>query len=150
MKYQKHGLSSHPLMFVRAGMKARCYNPNHQTYYAYGGRGIKVCKIWRQDFKAFYDWCIINGWQKGLQIDRINNNGDYKPSNCRFVTCQQNLCNRQDTVFIKYKGETKILSEWSGIIGVAPETLSRRLKKMTVHQAMTHIKWQKTINKHPK
>ena len=93
----KHGLRQHPLYAVWCTMKARCYNLNNKRYKNYGERGIKVCKTWRESFKTFYDWCIANGYERGLTIDRINNNGNYEPSNCRFVTNEINSQNRHNT-----------------------------------------------------
>lgn len=89
-----HNLSKHPLYQIYNGIKARCYYKNHIAYHNYGGRDIKICDEWLSDFKAFYDWAINNGWENGLQIDRKNNNKNYSPDNCRFVT---NLKNCQNT-----------------------------------------------------
>jgi hypothetical protein len=78
-------LSSLPLYHVWYGMKYRCNNKKASGYNDYGGRGIRVCKKWH-DFQEFYRWALDNGYQKGLSIDRINNNGNYRPGNCRFTT----------------------------------------------------------------
>jgi hypothetical protein len=67
-------------------MKQRCHNPNQRTYKYYGARGIKVCDEWFHDYEAFRKWAIENGYCEGLTIDRINNDGDYEPSNCRWVS----------------------------------------------------------------
>ena len=85
-----HGKSKEKLYYVRNGMKQRCYNPNSTSYNAYGGRGIKVCDEWRDDFMAFYNWAIANGYEEGLSIDRIDNGGDYEPSNCQWITQAEN------------------------------------------------------------
>ncbi len=74
----KHGLSRDPLYTVWRGMKLRCYNTNHKGFKDYGGRGIIVCEMWKSDFKKFYEWCTKNGYKKGLEIDRIDNDGIYK------------------------------------------------------------------------
>lgn len=90
----KHGLYKHPLRSVWSNMKYRCCNINCKEFQYYGGRGITVCEEWQSDFKIFYDWAISNGWEKGLQIDRINNDGNYAPQNCHFVTPRENISNR--------------------------------------------------------
>jgi len=82
-----HGLSGHPINKLYRSIKARCYNKNVERYKNYGGRGIRMCDEWLNDFKSFYDWCINNGWKKELSIDRFpNNDGNYEPTNCRFAT----------------------------------------------------------------
>lgn len=90
-----HGLTNHPLYKVWKGMKSRCYNSKTKQYGDWGGRGITVCQEWVYDFKSFYDFAMANGWKKGLEIDRINNEGNYEPSNCRFVTRQENILNQR-------------------------------------------------------
>lgn len=85
----RHGLSKHPLYGVWSGVWTRCTNPKRRDFCRYGGRGIKVCEAWR-DFAEFAQWCQANGWQPGLTLDRIDNDGDYTPYNCRFVTNQIN------------------------------------------------------------
>lgn len=86
-----HGKSNTKLFHVWNGMKQRCYNPNNRSYKTYGGRGIKVCDEWRDNFMAFHDWAIANGYEEGLTIDRIDNDGDYEPNNCRWITLQENV-----------------------------------------------------------
>ena|SRR5690554_3031238 len=93
----KHNLSNHPLYTVWTGMKQRCYNPNKSNYHRYGGRGIKVCNEWLKDFMNFYNWAIENGYKKGLNIDRENNDGNYEPSNCQWIKHNKNSQNRVST-----------------------------------------------------
>ncbi len=78
-------------------IKERCYNPNRMGYENYGGRGICVCDEWLKSSKIFIQWALANGWKKGLYIDRINNDGDYCPENCRFVTPQISSMNKRNT-----------------------------------------------------
>ena len=86
------GLSS-----VYAGMRKRCYCRSASDWKYYGGRGIRICDAWLDDRNAFYAWAAEHGYRHGLQIDRINNRGDYEPSNCRFVEPAVNARNRTST-----------------------------------------------------
>jgi len=97
MPITTHGLSSHPIYNVWAGMKTRCYNPNYQQWKDWGGRGIRVCAEWRESPKAFIEWALENGYKKGLTIDRKENDGDYTPDNCRFIIRAENGRNNRQT-----------------------------------------------------
>lgn len=85
-----HLLSKHPLYRKWGGMKTRIYNKKEPRYHRYGGRGIKICEEWDNNFKSFYDWAISNGWEKGLTLDRIDNDGNYCPENCQWITMYEN------------------------------------------------------------
>lgn len=88
-----HGYKNHPLYNVWQNMKQRCHNKNCRDYKYYGKRGIIVCSEWKDDVKAFIEWCLSNSWKKELEIDRRNNDRDYTPDNCRFVTHAENTLN---------------------------------------------------------
>lgn len=88
-----HGKSSHPLFTVWLGMRQRCYYLQHKDFSTYGGKGIKVCEEWDNDFGEFFRWALISGWVKGLQIDREDSDLGYTPDNCRWVTPLQNRHN---------------------------------------------------------
>lgn len=92
---KKHGLSNSPIFTVWKRMLDRCYDKKHTSYKNYGGRGIFVCDQWKKNPLAFVEWAVNNGWLKGLQIDRINNDGHYDPNNCRFVTREINALNKR-------------------------------------------------------
>lgn len=93
----KHGdcknNESAPIYRLWGRIKERCYSPNKDGYHRYGGRGIKVCDEWLNDYEAFKKWAIESGFKKGLQIDRKDNGGNYEPGNCRFVTGAVNTQN---------------------------------------------------------
>lgn len=92
-------------------MHARCNNPKIRGYRWYGARGIVVCGAW-QDFEKFYRWAMKNGYEPGLTIDRIDNDGPYSPKNCRWVSRRQNLFNRFEKPLTAF-GETKQMIEWA-------------------------------------
>lgn len=89
-----HGLYKHKLYRVYHMMKQRCNNAKHPQFKDWGGRGITYCSEW-EDFLTFFTWAITNGYEEGLQLDRTNNDGNYEPSNCRFVTPAINMLNRR-------------------------------------------------------
>lgn len=95
--HSKHNMSDSKLYKVWHGMKTRCYNKNFMYYYNYGGRGITICDEWKNDFKIFYNWAIKNGYKEGLTIDRINNDGNYEPNNCRWITRAEQNRNQRKT-----------------------------------------------------
>lgn len=93
----KHGKSRTPLYGVWLSMKFRCSNNKAREYPHYGGRGISVCREWREDYLSFERWATENGYYPGLEIDRIDNDGGYEPGNCRFTNRQTNMRNTRRT-----------------------------------------------------
>jgi hypothetical protein len=125
-----HGESHTPLHEVWKGMKQRCSNANRPEYSNYGGRGIAVCKEWVSSYEAFRDWALLNGYATGLEIDRTNNDGNYEPSNCRWITQKLNVGNRRVTIIATAFGETKPITHWveDERCKVCYSTLKRRLQ----------------------
>lgn len=153
------GTSTHMLHGTRPyniwiRMKDRCYNTNAEKYKVYGGRGIIVCDEWRNDFINFYNWAINNGYSDKLSIDRIDVNGNYEPSNCRWATSIEQGRNKQNTLYYTIKGVTKPFREWCEIYKVNYKVAHNRLKKYgekdtdkIFYQGNLN---QKTINKQTK
>lgn len=131
---------------VWKSMKQRCYNPKLKSYKNYGGRGIKICEPWYNDFQAFYDWAYANGYStkeqqnetKKLTIDRIDNNGNYTPDNCRWVTRKQQASNLRTTKLVTIKGETKCVADWCREYNIHRSTYDTRIRKgMPPEEALT-------------
>mgnify|MGYP006908855972 CR=1 FL=1 len=123
----KHGMYRTRIYRIWQGLKWRCYYPTHVSYKYYGGRGITVCKEWLDDFFAFNTWAINNGYNDNLVIDRIDNNGNYEPDNCRWVTMKVQGNNKSNNHLITFNGQTHTLSEWSNITGIKPLTIRARI-----------------------
>ena len=125
-RYKKN--ENYRLWSIYHGMKKRCYNENCKRYKDYGGRGIKICEKWLETFDNFADWAYKNGYAENLTIDRIDNNSDYCPENCRWITNKKQCNNTRRNINIEYKGETKTLTEWCEYLGLNYYTVQKRLK----------------------
>lgn len=118
------------LAIVLCGMRKRCYKPKSNCYKNYGGRGITVCDEWmgKDGQKNFYKWATENGYKKGMTIDRINNNGNYTPDNCRWATPKTQAYNRSTNSYVTIHGKTQTVSEWADEIGISRGTMQNRLR----------------------
>ena len=110
-------------------MKHRCYNRNNAEFHRYGGRGITVCDEWKNNFRAFYDWSMANGYNDNLSIDRIDNDKGYSPDNCKWATRQEQQSNCYNTIWVEIDGVSKSLRQWSRETGIFFNTLYKRYKK---------------------
>lgn len=111
-------------------MKLRCYNKNRESYKNYGARGIKVCSEWLLDFNNFKNWAYNNGYNDTLTLDRIDNNDDYKPSNCRWVTPKEQQNNTRRNHYILFNGQNKTLKQWSEELDIPYFCLRSRLNNL--------------------
>lgn len=128
-RFLKHGHAENPDRLYQKwlSMRNRCLNPNATGYENYGGRGIKVCLEWN-DYINFRDWAIANGYVAGLTIDRIDVDGDYEPSNCRFTTMKEQNNNRRTTNLHTYNGKTQSEMKWAEEYGISYGALKTRLE----------------------
>ena len=107
-------------------MKERCYYTKHKHYSDYGGRGISICDEW-MDYTCFAKWAFRNGYSDNLTIDRIDVNGDYEPSNCRWIPMKEQQNNKRNNRIIEYKGKRYTLTQLAEKIGINKTTLRERL-----------------------
>lgn len=119
----KHGMSQTRLYRVWSGMKDRCYNPNCKGYGHYGGRGIVICEEWKDDFLAFYEWAIANGYDESAPrgqytIERKDNDGPYSPDNCRWATILEQERNKRNNIKVQVGDEVKTLKEACDVLGL--------------------------------
>lgn len=140
----KHGGKKERLYSVWSSMKSRCLNQNDKFYHRYGGRGIRVCDDWL-DYAKFRDWALASGYDpegeyRKCTLDRIKNDGNYCPENCRWVTQKAQDNNRSSNhIVTNSAGVSKTLSEWAEITGIRKDTLRRRICNMgwNVDRALT-------------
>ena len=110
-------------------MHERCYCENHQQFKDYGGRGIIICDEWKNDFNSFYEWALNNGYQDNLTIDRINNNGNYEPENCKWSTRKEQSNNQRTNRLLTYNNKTQTVSQWAEEVGLNKHTLQTRISR---------------------
>lgn len=123
-----HGRSETRLYKIWCGVKERTTNPKNPAYKWYGGRGVSMCTEW-QDFSTFQKWADCNGYGPQLSLDRINNNGNYEPNNCRWATPIQQSNNTRKNNLLTYNGETHTVSEWARLTGIGRSTISNRINR---------------------
>lgn len=122
----KHGMSKTRIYNIWQRIKQRCYNTKDASYSNYGGRGIIMCDEWKNDFMSFCEWAIKNGYSAKLTIDRIDVDGNYEPSNCRWADKDTQENNKRSNVSITYNGETMNISQWAKKLGLPVNILLNR------------------------
>lgn len=125
----KHGQKRTRLYNIWCGMIRRCENSNEPAFPKYGGRGIVVCPEWRQSFITFRDWALNNGYSAALTIDRINNDGNYEPSNCRWATHAQQNRNYSRNRPIQYQGREVLICDLAIEVGLPQDVLKNRIHR---------------------
>lgn len=123
-----HGMARTREHTIWLGIRARCLNPAHEAFPSYGGRGITVCATWRESFEAFFR--DMGPCPDGLSIDRIDNNGQYSPENCRWATKKDQANNRRSNRIISFNGRSLTLTEWADVTGLPYDTLKQRFTKL--------------------
>lgn len=131
IRYDGVKKTKHPLFRTHVTMRTRCYNKNHENYKNYGGRGICVCDEWlgKNGFDNFYNWAKENGWKDKLTIDRIDTNGNYEPSNCKWSTIREQSRNKRNNVWVVYHGETMIISDYIKLTGLSLCLVRQNIKE---------------------
>lgn len=126
------------------GMKQRCYNPKNSEYKNYGARGIGICEEWLSNPDSFFEWGVLNGYEKGLTIDRIDVNRGYEPENCRWATMAEQQSNKRSNVMVECNGEMVTLAEASRRIGISESAVWMRIKR-EIQVDMEPYKWEKPV-----
>ena len=118
------------LKLAYKNMYDRCYKPAHTGYANYGGRGIQVCSEWRASREAFIQWAMTNGHAEDLSLNRIDNNGNYEPANCKWSTMKEQGNNQRRNVLLTFNDKTQTQSQWANELGLGSHSvITRRLER---------------------
>jgi len=131
--HTKHGKRNTRIYNIWRSMRQRCSNPNTNRYSCYGGRGIKVCEEW-ENFSNFYEWAMRNGYEDDLTIDRIDVNGNYEPSNCKWATQKEQQRNRRNTLHITAMGITLTVAEWGEKLNTCSANIRAHYKRGNIEK----------------
>lgn len=124
-----HGMSETKLYSTWLSRKRRCFSPEYPAYHNYGGRGISMCDEWKNDFGAFYrDVSKLPHFEEeGYSLERIDNDGDYEPSNCKWATHKEQANNRRSNILITYNNKKQTLKQWTDELGLDYKKIRRRI-----------------------
>lgn len=144
-QYLRSGSRKDALYRIYASMKNRCLNTKTSRYIDYGGRGIKICKEWLDDYSNFHDWAFCNGYSDGknLSIERKDVNGNYCPENCCWIPKPEQNRNKRNSHFITLNGKTMILADWCRELGISSSLVVHRIKDLGMSEEkafMTPVK----------
>lgn len=123
-----HGKTDTKIYIIWTNMRSRCQYKKNSMYYNYGGRGISVCEEW-QRFEPFYEWAIANGYKEGLSLERIDVDGNYEPSNCKWIPLKDQSLNQRRSHLITAFGKTQTIKEWADESGIKYDTIERRINQ---------------------
>lgn len=126
---RSHGLSATKLYRVWGGMKSRCNNQKDEAYHNYGGKGIRVCDEWNNDYVVFNEWAKSNGYKSGLTIERKDCNGNYCPENCTWIPKSDQSNNTSRSIRIEFEGKIMTLKDWSVHLNVPYARIQSRIKQ---------------------
>lgn len=126
-----HGDSKSRLFSIWAGMKKRCYYKKSIGYKNYGGRGIQVCYEWKNNYSAFKLWAMNNGYDESLTLDRVDNDGNYEPNNCKWSTVTEQNRNKRNNKLFNYNGKVLTQSEICEITGLSKHQVSKEFSNET-------------------
>lgn len=148
----KHNSSRTRLYSIWCGMKRRCYKQNDKRYSCYGGRGIKICDEWKNSFIPFYQWAIKNGYKKDAKrgectIDRVDNNGDYCPENCRWISNREQSINKRNCTYLIVNGKKMCFAEVCRFLGIPLKTAYSRKQYLKNKNPMHIFRDCKDIDK---
>ena len=145
-RVKKHGGNRTPIYNKYCAIKQRCYNPNNHAYNRYGGRGIKMCDKWLNSFESFRQWAYANGYDENgeLSLDRIDNNGDYSPENCRFTSRKEQQLNRECAIVCEYEGVKYTAWNFAKEFGITSPCFVRKRVKAGISASDILTEWEKS------
>ena len=127
LNHKKKNIDNKRLYSIWKNMRCRCYRTNNIGYRNYGAKGVGICEDWLHDFNSFAKWALENGYEENLTIDRIDVNGNYEPSNCRWSNNEVQQNNKRNCVYIFHDGKTQTIAQWAREKKIPYSTLSYRL-----------------------
>ena len=138
--FNKYNWSNERIGSIFNGIKDRCYNKNNKSYKWYGEKGVKVCKEWIDNPKLFENWALSNGYKDNLTIDRIDENKDYCPENCRWISNIENSKYKSTTSLIEVNGEIHSGKDWAKILGFGSNLINNYVRKYGLENTIEFIK----------